>query len=64
VCPGKVVLLGSLALDVLSFMLHAPLLEGTLGSCQFILSCSNGTFPTIQLPLMDEELLLQLSSHC
>jgi hypothetical protein len=60
---GKVVLLGSLSLDVLGVAVHACLSKGMLRSCQSILPRSNGIFPTVHLPLSGEELLTQLDSH-
>jgi hypothetical protein len=64
VCPGKLVLLGSLGLDVtgITFYAHPP--KGTLECYQSILPCGDGSFPAFKLPLPGKELLLQLDGHC
>jgi hypothetical protein len=60
--PGEVVPLGSIGLNVLSVAFHGRLPEGTLRMHQSILPCNNGAFSTIQHPLPNEELHLQLGS--
>jgi hypothetical protein len=57
VYPSEVVLLGSTSLGALSVTIHACPLKGALKSYQPILPLSDGTFPTIHLPLPGEELL-------
>jgi hypothetical protein len=54
---------GSLSLGILSFTLHAHPPQGVLKSHEPILPCSDGAFPTVQLPLPGEELHLQLVSQ-
>jgi hypothetical protein len=61
--PGKVILLSNLSLDApgVTFCVHP--LKGMLKRHQSILLCSNGSFPSFQLPLPGKELLLQLDGH-
>jgi hypothetical protein len=61
--PSDVVLPGSLGLGALGIMFHVDPPNGKLGSQQPILPCSNGAFPTVQVPLTSEELLPQLVCH-
>jgi hypothetical protein len=61
--PGKVVLLGSLCLDVTSVVFHAHPPKGTVKHLQSILPCGDDSFPAFQLPLPGEDLLPLLNSH-
>jgi hypothetical protein len=54
---GKVVLLGSLSLDVTGIVFRAHPPKGMLEHRQSILPCGDGAFPTFQLPLPGKELL-------
>jgi hypothetical protein len=58
-----VVLLSGLGLVMPNIVFHTRPPQSALGSSQPILPCSDGAFPTIQLLLPDEELLLQLIVH-
>jgi hypothetical protein len=61
--PSKVVLLGSLGLDVPGITFLVRPLKGVLKSHQFILPHGGDAFPAIQLPLLGKEVLLQLDGH-
>jgi hypothetical protein len=60
---GEDVMLDSVGSDATSVTFHAHLSKGTLKGCQSILPCGDGTFPTIQLPLLGKELPLHLDGH-
>jgi hypothetical protein len=56
--PSIEVLLRSLGLDAHSVMFHAHSLKSVLKSRQCILPRGDDAFSTVQLPLLDKELLL------
>jgi hypothetical protein len=60
---NKVVLLGSLGLDmtVITFLAHPS--QGMLQHRQSILPCGDRYFPAFHLPLSGKELLAQLNSR-
>jgi hypothetical protein len=60
---GKVVLLGSLGLDMTVIMFLAHPSQGTLQHRQSILPCGDRYFPAFQLPLSGKELLPQLDGR-
>jgi hypothetical protein len=61
--PSEVVLLDSLSLGALGVTFHARLPKGPLKSHQPIFPRNDGAFPTVQLPLLGNELHPQLIQH-
>jgi hypothetical protein len=63
VCLAEEVLLDSLGSDATGITFHVHLSKGTLKGHQSLLPHGDGTFSTIQLPLLGKEVLLQLDDH-
>jgi hypothetical protein len=62
--PREVILLDSLGPSMLGIALHVSPPKGMLRSHETIFPCKDGTFPAVYLPLLVEEMLLQLIHHC